>query len=278
MFFMWIRNAVNAVVIGVGLVAAACGSSGGGSGRPQAPPDAIPGKVSIGGGHLSTGEALGTLRKSTTVAAYSIAKTPITVRQYDRCVTAGACSEPSVKDGACAQSRGVDGATFSRSPSAQDRPVTCVSSKDAAQYCAWVGGRLPRVSEWLLAARGPTVQRYAWGSTPATCDRRHNLSHFAFDCCGRACDADGVGMVGQHPAGDSPLGVSDVLLAGSEIVAADPNSSEPACQPPAPVCLASGVNAGAIDHFLPEPYGGGRSPLPASVVTSFRCAWEGVGQ
>lgn len=45
-------------------------------------------------------------------------------------------------------------------------PVTTVTADDARAYAEWCGKRLPTVSEWYLAARGTSGDRYPWGNEP----------------------------------------------------------------------------------------------------------------
>ncbi len=42
-------------------------------------------------------------------------------------------------------------------------PVTQISGADAEAYCRWVGGRLPTVDEWEVAARAGATTKYPWG-------------------------------------------------------------------------------------------------------------------
>jgi sulfatase modifying factor 1 len=44
-----------------------------------------------------------------------------------------------------------------------DHPVTQISGADAIAYCKWVGGRLPTLNEWEVAARAGAQTRWPWG-------------------------------------------------------------------------------------------------------------------
>lgn len=45
-----------------------------------------------------------------------------------------------------------------------DHPVTQISGGDAEAYCKWVGGRLPTLDEWEVAARAGSAARWPWGA------------------------------------------------------------------------------------------------------------------
>lgn len=107
-----------------------------------------------------------------------------------------------VRDAACAPSR-----TPENPRVGQPRmPVTGVRWQDAANFCAWRGGRLPTETEWERAARGPSSRVFPWG-------RVYN------DRLANHGDADGpdpidghelVAPVGSYPLGASPDGVLDM--------------------------------------------------------------------
>ncbi|WP_347313406.1 SUMF1/EgtB/PvdO family nonheme iron enzyme [Defluviimonas sp. SAOS-178_SWC] len=69
------------------------------------------------------------------------------------------------------EARLIDGGYSWRTPggknttyrSGPDLPVTNVSMKDAAAYCAWASGRLPTEAEWETAARGGGEAAFPWG-------------------------------------------------------------------------------------------------------------------
>lgn len=86
---------------------------------------------------------------------------------------------------------------------AGNRPATCVSWQQAAQYCRWIGGRLPTEAEWERAARGRKERAYPWsdatGEEPVDCD---HANHFA---CGERLLPVDAPLLGRSPDGIAHL-------------------------------------------------------------------------
>jgi formylglycine-generating enzyme required for sulfatase activity len=74
----------------------------------------------------------------------------VTNAQYTHCVA----------EGACRKSRYAQNSKYN----GDDFLAVGVSWQDAADYCAWSGGRLPTEAEWEYAARGPKCFIYPWGN------------------------------------------------------------------------------------------------------------------
>ena len=119
------------------------------------------------------------------VDAFWIMQTEVTNAQYAKCVTAGACSEPS-------------SARWNSQEYVQ-HPVTNVDWNQANAYAQWVGGRLPTEAEWEKACRGTDDRIYPWGDEPPT-SVSANFNSSTGDTT----------AVGSYPTGASPYGTLDM--------------------------------------------------------------------
>ncbi len=117
-----------------------------------------------------------------TLDAFWIDRTEVTKDQYQKCVAAGKCAAPSCSG-----------------TGQGNHPVVCVRWQDAADYCAWAGGRLPTEAEWEKAARGTDGRKYPWGNETPDC----GLVNFS-GCVGN------TSAVGSYPSGASLYGTLDM--------------------------------------------------------------------
>ena len=84
------------------------------------------------------------------VPSFSIDKHETTVDEYRECVAASACDMTALVAG--------DERYLS-----SELPMVNVTWREASDYCAWRGKRLPTEAEWEKAARGTDSRRYPWG-------------------------------------------------------------------------------------------------------------------
>lgn len=221
----------------------------------------------------------GRLRRDIDVPGFSISKHPVTVAQYSACMEANACTRPVH---GCANLAGTD------STAAAGDAVMCVGEDNARAYCAWSGGRLPTLSEWLLAARGRSPQRFSWGDGGATCGQ-HALAHAWLQRTDVGATSYGDSVpedsscvkanirpleVGKHSAGASPSGLEDVLIAQAELLGGHPENHFSVCERSEHGCIVYGLMPGAIDAVKPT------EETPEAAIAhpyTFRCAWAKEG-
>ena len=242
-------------------------------------PGKPPATVQLPGAQVTVGFAAGRMRERVELPAFALTKHPITHKQYAACVKAGACD--AVKKPACAETSLAQFRAFQLDDPRS--PAVCVGPKNAAAYCGWVGGRLPRLSEWMYAARGPTPARFPWGEQPPTCEQ-HPLALAPVDPADpasssfsrRPCHAGSdrpVLQIGSSP-GPQKEGAQDFLLLTAELVAADEASLWNACSPALGAsCLVYGREAGAIEAVTGIAESSDKTE-PPSHLYAFRCVVE----
>jgi formylglycine-generating enzyme required for sulfatase activity len=147
--------------------------------------------VNLSGGTFTVGEVT---RLVTFPDAFELDITEVTAASYSACVTASACTAPGTGNACTWNVSGLE-----------SHPINCVSNSQAADYCSWVGKRLPTQQEWEYAARysDPTTHKYPWGNSTADYNTKCNFS----------VTTDGyvaTAPVGSYPAGNSALGLQDM--------------------------------------------------------------------
>lgn len=149
------------------------------------------------------------------VAAFQIARFPVSVAQYAAFVAAGGYEDPSLWQGEGWNWRQTMGDhanpyAWREQQAHPNRPVVGVSWYEAMAFCRWLSRvlgesiRLPTERQWQFAAGGEERRPFPWGEAAADPETRANTS------------GSGIGApvpVGIYPAGASPEGVMD--LAGN---------------------------------------------------------------
>jgi len=151
------------------------------------------------------------------VDGFWMLQTEVPVAAYATCKAAGACSGASLD---------VPEKTCNLANGRSQHPMNCVDHSSAAQFCAWVGGRLPTSREWQYAAKGGASRIYPWGDTPITgkrgnfCDQNcahalnaNNLEEWREKKWISESENDGFAAtapVGSYPAGSSIWGLLDM--------------------------------------------------------------------
>ena len=91
------------------------------------------------------------------VEAFTLDKHEVSIEQYSQCVAAGRCIEPNFD---------TDDADILALGS--NIPVVELSALQASDFCQWLGGRLPRASEWVRALQGDEHRAFPWGEDQPT--------------------------------------------------------------------------------------------------------------
>lgn len=148
------------------------------------------------------------LHTVTFAKGYLIAKHPVTVSQYEACMSAspGTCTAPSTVDWS-----GNGWGTNTTANGRSTHPQNGLSWAQSGAVCAWLGGRRPSEAEWEYAAKGPVHRKYPWGDTPApTCSNNTAVFNAAGGAAGYGCGTGGTWAVDSKAAGASWNGTLDM--------------------------------------------------------------------
>ncbi len=170
--------------------------------------ECLPGMVWIQGARVRMNSSV-----ELDVAGFCIDRHEATVRDYAACVDAGGCVPITRMLGV----RTLGNVCNARISGREDHPINCMTFDEAARYCAWRGARLPRSSEWELAAEGSPARSYPWGEALPDATRlnacglesperdRYAQTYLEQDAWPTTAP------VGSFPGGATPEGVHDLL-------------------------------------------------------------------
>ncbi len=137
--------------------------------------------------------------------SFWIDRTEVTNAQFQQCVEAGKCKDPT-----CWKENDLirDNQDFG----GPEQPVVCVNWYQARTFCEWTGARLPTEAEWAYTARGPEGLEYPWGNEFDGA----KLNSCDVNCPKRFADKDSddgyayTAPVGSYPDGASWCGALDM--------------------------------------------------------------------
>jgi formylglycine-generating enzyme required for sulfatase activity/energy-coupling factor transporter ATP-binding protein EcfA2 len=136
---------------------------------------------------------LGHPERPVTIPTIRFDKHEVTLAQYRLCVRAEHCKVPVEAEKVAVYTAGDP-----------HLPVVNVTAMDAADYCRWVGRRLPSMQEWERAARGLGGRLYPWGTAEPTLRRVNAGLPGASNALVRVDDQ-------RLASGDTPEGISELI-------------------------------------------------------------------
>jgi len=160
-------------------------------------------------GHEKEGRTEKPAHKVVISRGFYLDRMEVTAGDYAKCVAAKKCTGTNVHGPDVGESEAQKWAPFCTGLDGTKarHPINCVDRAQAANYCAFVGKRLPTEAEWEYAARGTDERLYPWGNDAPTCTMA-NLSRNKGECAGRP---QGTMEVGSFPDAKSPFGALDLI-------------------------------------------------------------------
>jgi hypothetical protein len=244
--------------VAVCLMFAACGAGAEDGDGDSDDGSKLPLTAEIPASTLTAGFFAGRLREQVEVPEFRISKYPVTRRDYERCVSAGACQ--AVKKPDC--DLGDHGPLARFATDEAKSPALCVGVKGARAFCKWSNARLPTLNQWFLAARGTEPRLHAWGDVSPTCQQHPRAQRMVppagpedegalvrmAPCA--VVENEGKLVVAKHKTGESPFGVGDVLMTPGELVATDETAQFSACGQGFEGCVVTGNKPGTIESVV----------------------------
>ena len=187
-----------------------------------------------------------------TVKSYFMDKYEVTRQDYEKCVTAGNCTAPTIWK------------TGTYPAGTAKFPVVGVTYSQAVAYAKFVNKRLPTEEEWEFAARGTDKRTFPWGNTWEVGKANAH---------GASKDFAEVGKF----SGTSPFGIYDMVGNAWEWTSSEfkphPNGKLPTDAPKGDVRVIRGGSFESADKFASTTYRVGWLAQGAETYnqTSFRC-------